>query len=68
MPSGNDPRPIGAARRRAVILPRATLGQRNPAQAGSPRSSSPTYHLKTLPAPRALGIEIETDVDTLQTT
>ena len=56
------------ARRRAIVLPWAALNRRSPAWAGSPRSSSLAYHLKSLPAPRALVIALETNVDTLQTT
>ena len=68
MLSSNNPQPIGVTHRRAVILPLDALDRRSLARVGSPRSSSLAYHLESLLAPRALGIALETDVDTLQTT
>ena len=68
MLSSNNPQPIGVTHRRAVILPLDAPDRRSLARVGSPRSSSLAYHLESLLAPRALGIALETDVDTLQIT
>ena len=56
------------AHHRANVPPRVAPDRRSPAQAGSPRSSPPAYHLESLPTPRALVIALETNVDTMQTT
>ena len=68
MLSSNDPWPIGIARQWADVPPRGAPDRRSPAWARSPRSLPLAYHLESLPAPWALGITFETNVDILQTT